>query len=319
MGTEAAASDWVVAVHGGAGGITRAEPPAQEHEVRAALAAALSEAGRVLEAHGSAIDAVEAAVVVLEDSPHFNAGRGAVFTSAGTIELDAAIMSGAELTGGAVSGVTRIRNPVKAARAVMEHSPHVLLYGDGAEAFARTRDLEFVDPSYFRTEERWRQLESAQKAAESLPLRALPDAPSDRKHGTVGAVALDVHGNLAAATSTGGLTNKRFGRIGDSPILGAGTYADNGSCAVSATGQGEYFIRLAAARTICARVELKGETVEQAARAVIEDRLTTLGGDGGVIVLDRNGRVAMVMNTPGMNRGSLRRGGQPEVKLFADE
>jgi L-asparaginase / beta-aspartyl-peptidase len=319
MNLAADEADWVVVVHGGAGGISRDDPQPHETEVRAALASALEAAGRVLEGRGSAIDAVQAAVVLLEDSPFFNAGRGAVFTSAGTIELDAAIMDGADLRGGAVSGVTRIKNPVKAARAVMDHSPHVLLYGEGAEAFARTQNLEFVDPSYFRTEERWQQLERARKAERALPPDALPDASADRKHGTVGAVALDVQGNLAAATSTGGLTNKRFGRIGDSPILGAGTYADNRSCAVSATGQGEYFIRLAAARTICARVELKGESVGRAARTVVEERLVELGGEGGVIVVDRRGRVAMVMNTPGMNRGSLRRGGKPKVKLFADE
>lgn len=315
--THADRPDWAVAIHGGAGSISRDAPVAHEPEIRTVLAQSLRAAGDILAKGGTALDAVQAAVVVLEDSPYFNAGRGAVFTAEGTNELDAAIMDGLKLRAGAVSGLTHVKNPVKAARAVMEASPHVFMYGAGAEAFLRTQPIEFVDPSYFRTDERWEQLERARRI-DKRPLEAFA-SPAERYLGTVGAVALDRDGNLAAATSTGGLTNKKFGRIGDTPVIGAGTYADNRSCAVSATGEGEYFIRLAVARTLCARVEFDGESIERAARAVIEDRLTALGGEGGVIVIDRTGRIATAMNTPGMSRGRLVAGGEPEVKLYADE
>ncbi len=314
----AAERDWVVAIHGGAGGITRDAPPTHEVQVRAALAHALLTAGAVLDGGGEAIDAVQAAVVTMEDSPYFNAGRGAVFTADGTNELDASIMRGDDLRAGAVAGVRRIKNPILAARAVLDTSPHVLLAGVGAEQFAAHAGLSMVEPEYFRTEERWQQLERARAKSTELPLAALAN-PIDHKYGTVGAVALDAKGNLAAATSTGGLTNKRFGRIGDSPIIGAGTYADNASCAVSATGQGEYFIRLAVARTICAEVEFGRKSLADAAKDVIEGRLAMLGGEGGVVAIEASGSVVMVMNTPGMNRGSLARGGEPMVKLFADE
>jgi beta-aspartyl-peptidase (threonine type) len=317
MAADADRPAWVIAVHGGAGGIDRSAPPAHEAGIRLALADALRAGGAVLARGGASLDAVEAAVVLLEDSPLFNAGRGAVFTADGTNELDAAIMDGAGLRTGAVAGVRRVRNPVRAARAVMEHSPHVFLYGDGAEAFARTQSIELVDPSYFRTEERWQQLERARR--EATLGRAARAKPADDHFGTVGAVALDAHGNLAAATSTGGLTNKRYGRIGDSPVIGAGTYADNRSCAVSATGEGEFFIRLAAARTLCAAVEFAGASVDDAARDVIQRRLTALGGKGAVIVLAPDGTVAMAMNTGGMSRGSLAAGSEPVVKLYADE
>lgn len=309
---------WIVVIHGGAGGITRAAPPRHEQVVRATLADALTAAGDLLHANGSAIDAVQAAVVVMEDSPVFNAGRGAVFTADGTHELDASIMRGDDLAAGAVAGVRRVKNPILAARAVLDRSPHVLLAGAGADVFAEQTGLMMVDPAYFSTEERRLQLVRAQEADAQLPLAALAN-PSDAKYGTVGAVALDRHGNLAAATSTGGLTNKRFGRVGDSALFGAGTFADNRSAAVSATGQGEFFIRLAAAHAICARIELGGCSLADAADEVINRRLRDLGGEGGVIAVDRAGEFVMTMNTLGMNRGVLREGCIASVKLFADE
>jgi beta-aspartyl-peptidase (threonine type) len=310
--------DWVIVVHGGAGGLDRAQPLVEEAAMRTALGDALRAGGAVLESGGRALDAVETAVVLLEDSPLFNAGRGAVFTASGTIELDASIMDGDGLRAGAVAGVQRIRNPVRAARAVMDHSRHVFLNGVGAEAFAETQGLERVDPAYFHTDARWRQLEGERERERARESGHRAQTRPDH-HGTVGAVALDRGGHLAAATSTGGLTNKRYGRIGDSPVIGAGTYADDRSCAVSATGEGEYFIRLAVARTICAQVEYAGASIDVAARAAIAE-VGRLGGEGGVIVVDGAGRVAMVMNTTGMSRGRFEAGGAPPaVKLFAEE
>jgi L-asparaginase / beta-aspartyl-peptidase len=288
-----------IVIHGGAGTMKRADiSPEIEGEIRAALNAALDAGDRVLQSGGTALDAVGAAIVVLEDSPHFNAGKGAVFSAEGRNELDASIMDGATLRAGAIAGVHRVKNPIRLARAVMEKTKHVMLVGEGAEDFARSAGIELVDPAYFRTEHRWQQLQEAQakeKAGAATPL------PPSAYFGTVGAVALDAQGRLAAATSTGGMTNKRWNRVGDSPIIGAGTYAD-ARCAVSGTGWGEFFIRLSVAHDICARVAYGGATVAAAAEEVLMKRVPELGGDGGVIAMDAQGRIAMPFNTEGMYR-----------------
>jgi len=311
---EATMSDrgWSIAIHGGAGTMDRATmSEAQRAEYEAALGTALDVGAKVLAAGGSALDAVEAAVVVLEDDPHFNAGRGAVFTYNGTNELDASIMDGRDRAAGAATGLTHVKNPVRLARAVMENSPHVFLSGAGAEEFARGQDIELVDPDWFATPERWRQLQE-------LKAKNLGWFDVDLKYGTVGAVAVDRTGHLAAATSTGGLTGKRWGRIGDSPVIGAGTYADDRACAVSATGTGEFFIRAGVAHEICARMRLLGETAQAAADAVIAD-VGALGGDGGVIVAAPGGGTVFAFNTPGMYRGRADSSGMREVAIFAGE
>ncbi len=304
---------WSIAIHGGAGVIARASlTPEKEAAYRAGLDAALRAGGDVLDRGGAALDAVAAAVRVLEDNPLFNAGRGAVFTADGHNELDAAIMDGGSLRAGAVAGITRTRHPIDLARAVMEHSPHVLLSGAGADRFSLEQGLEQVDPRWFRTEERWQQL---------LRWRARQGQSAlDRTHlfGTVGAVAIDATGTLAAATSTGGTTGKRWNRIGDSPIIGAGTYAMNGRCAVSATGTGEYFIRESAARQICDRVAWKGESLAVAAQETIA-AIGAIGGDGGLIALGPDGRPVFAMNTSGMYRGQMTSGGAPQTAILADE
>jgi L-asparaginase / beta-aspartyl-peptidase len=282
---------------------------ADQSEYEAGLAAALDAGVAILVAGGSALDAVEAAVVALEDDPHFNAGRGSVFTHDGAIELDASIMDGRERAAGAVTGLTTVRNPVRLARAVMEHSPHVFLGGDGAEAFARERGLETVDPEWFATEERRRQLDI---------IKARGGFDAEVKYGTVGAVARDQEGHVAAATSTGGLTGKRWGRIGDSPVIGAGNYADDRACAVSATGAGEFFIRAGVAHEICTRMRLLGETAQAAADAVIAE-VGALGGDGGVIVAASDGSIAFSFNTPGMYRGRADSEGLREVAIFKSD
>jgi len=306
----------MVAIHGGAGVIGRTDmSPQLERDYREALAAALEAGNRVLAAGGPSIDAVVAAVCVMEDSPLFNAGRGAAFTAEGTNELDAAVMDGATLQAGAVTLVTCVKNPVKLAKVVMERTPHVMLAGAGAEAVARAHELEIVEPEYFFTQRRWDALQRM-KSAQTLARQATV-AESD-KHGTVGAVALDCAGNLAAATSTGGRTNKLPGRVGDSPIIGAGTYANNATAAVSATGEGEYFMREVAAHTLSALMEFKGWSVEQAAEHVILERLRTLGGSGGLIALDRKGNVCMPFSTAGMYRGCMKVGGAPEIGIFRD-
>jgi len=311
QGLEAAVP--VLVIHGGAGVIRKDLTPEKEKAVRADLESALHAGHAVLQKGGSSLDAVTQAILVLEDSPRFNAGKGAVFTHEGRNELDAAIMDGATLRAGAVAGVQRVKNPVLLARAVMEHSPHVMLAGDGAEAFARTAGIELVDPSYFRTEERWQQLQEALEADRerhaSSPGRAI-------HYGTVGAVALDSAGHLAAATSTGGMTDKRWGRVGDSPIIGAGTYA-NAHCAVSATGWGEFYIRTVAAHDICARVEYAKEPIAQAAKDVVMGAVPKLGGDGGVIALDAHGNFATPFNTDGMYRGWIGRDGKAHVAILA--
>lgn len=302
---------WKLVVHGGAGVIERDQlTPEQDREIRAALDRALAAGAAILAAGGDALDAVERAACVLEDDPHFNAGRGSVFTYQGTNELDAAIMDGRGRDAGAVTGVTATRNPVSLARAVMEHSPHVFLSREGADQFSREHGLEQAEPEWFATAERRRQLE-VMRADESHYFDA------ELKYGTVGAVAVDVHGHVAAATSTGGLTGKRWGRIGDTPIIGAGTYADDRSGAVSATGAGEYFIRAAAAHEICARMRMLGESARAAADQAIAD-VGALGGSGGVILVTPAGDAAWAFNTPGMYRGMASAEGR-RVAIYADE
>ncbi|MDZ3832699.1 MAG: isoaspartyl peptidase/L-asparaginase [Sphingopyxis sp.] len=303
---------WSLAIHGGAGVIERgALTPDKDKAYRAGLDAALRAGGAVLDQGGAALDAVATAVRVLEDDPLFNAGRGAVFTAEGRNELDAAIMDGRTQKAGAVAGVTRTRNPIDLARAVMEKSPHVMLSGAGADRFAVERGIAQVDPVWFRTEDRWQQM---------LRWREKQAAAVDPTHlfGTVGAVAIDSEGNLAAATSTGGMTGKRWGRIGDSPVIGAGTYAKNGWCAVSATGSGEYFIRESAARQLCDRVAWKGESLKAAAEATIM-AVGAIGGDGGLIAIGPDGRPAFAINDLGMYRGRMSAGQPPETAIFADE
>jgi beta-aspartyl-peptidase (threonine type) len=288
--------------------------PQLEAEYRAGLVAALQAGARILNDNGSALDAVEKAVTVLEDDPLFNAGRGAVFTASGRNELDASIMDGATLRAGAVAGVTRTRHPISLARAIMEKSPHVMLIGAGADAFAHDYGLEQVDPSFFFTERRWEEL-VRQLTKEGRPI---PVAET-REFGTVGTVALDRAGNLAAGTSTGGVRAKLPGRVGDTGIIGAGTYASNTSCAVSGTGAGEFFIRLALAHEICALVQYKNMSLQAAADEVIHSRLKTLQGDGGVIAVAPDGQLVWSFNTPGMFRARLAEGGQSEVAIYGDE
>ena len=307
-------ANWSLAIHGGAGSMRPdTMPEADRAPYLAGLEAALVAGTAVLAAGGSALDAVSAAVLVLEDDPHFNAGRGAVFTYHGTNELDAAIMDGATRKAGAVAGIGHTKNPVKLARAVMEHSPHVMLSGAGAEEFGREQGVEQVDPDWFATPERWRQLQE-------LKAKKLGWFDVDLKYGTVGAVACDMAGHLAAATSTGGLTGKRWGRIGDSPLIGAGTYADDRSCAVSATGAGEAFIRAGVAHEIGARIRLAGEDLQAAAEAVLADAQAlgqdSGGGDGGVIVVGADGATTFAFTTPGMYRARADSNGLHEVAIF---
>ncbi|GAA4349150.1 isoaspartyl peptidase/L-asparaginase [Variovorax defluvii] len=311
----------MIAIHGGAGTISAASLDASAAQAYHDALRAIVQAGQSLLLKGApALDAVCLAVEMLEDCPLFNAGHGAVFTAAETHELDAAVMNGADLRAGAVAGVSRIRRPVRAARAVMEEGAHVLLAGAGAEAFAREHGLEMVEPGYFSTEARRAQLHHA-KGAKRVLLdhdgAAAAGAPLDegRKFGTVGAVALDQHGHLAAATSTGGMTNKRVGRIGDSPLIGAGTYADDKRAAVSCTGSGEMFIRAAAAYDVCARMRYAGQSLAQAAQAVVMQSLPAIGGSGGLIAVDRLGNVCMPFNTEGMYRGHARGTDAPQTAI----
>jgi beta-aspartyl-peptidase (threonine type) len=316
---------WGIVMHGGAGNFTIAGLEERREPMRVAMTEALSAGHMVLAGGGSSLDAIQAAIVVLEDSPLFNAGRGAVFTHDGTNELDASVMDGSTHRAGAVAGVKRIKNPILLARLVMEKSPHVMLSGDGAEAFAVEQGgIELVDPKYFHTDRAWDALQRAieeEREKVKTGASARPamerDAPA-AYFGTVGAVALDRQGNLAAGTSTGGMTNKRFGRVGDSPIIGAGTYASNQSCGISSTGHGEYFIRYSVARDICARVEYKALAVQAAADEVVQQVLKKAGGEGGVVGLDRFGNVAMSFNTTGMSRGYIGPDGKAVV-MFTNE
>lgn len=307
---EPAPPHWALAIHGGAGVISKDMPEERRKEYYAGLEKAMAAGKKVLTGGGTALDAVEQVILVLEDDPLFNAGKGAVYTHEGTHELDAAIMDGSDRSCGAVTGIKTVKHPILLARLVMEKSPHVFMAGAGAEAFAERFGLERVENSYFDTERRW---DALQKALE----REKKQGDWTGKFGTVGAAALDTHGNLAAATSTGGLTNKRFGRIGDVPVIGAGTYADNGTCALSGTGQGEQFIRHTVTRTIAARVEYLGETCAEAAKQVIHQRLQP--GDGGVIGVGRDGGIVWEFNSEGMFRGAADSNGRFEVKIWQDE
>jgi beta-aspartyl-peptidase (threonine type) len=280
---------------------------------------------RILESGGSSLDCVEAVIRMLEDSPLFNAGKGAVFTNEGINELDSSIMDGATLKAGAVAGLKRIKNPISLARLVMEKSPHVMMVREGAEAFAKQNGVEMVDPKYFFTERRWKDLQDAKKEEEQKSRTTKPtdrktssSASGEKKYGTVGAVALDKAGNLAAGTSTGGMTNKRFGRVGDSPIIGAGTYANNRTCAVSATGHGEYFIRSVVAYDISAMMEYGKLSLKEAADKVVMDKLVKLGGEGGVIAIDKDGNIAMPFNSLGMYRGYVGADGKAVVEIYKD-
>lgn len=321
---------WALAAHGGAGVITRERlKPEQEAAYRAAMAAVAEAGAAVLRAGGAAMDAVEAAVRLLEDDPLFNAGRGATFTAEGRVELDASIMDGRTLAAGAVAGLTATRHPISAARAVMEASDHVMLMGEGADAFAGSRGLEPAEPAWFFTERRWRGLEKALAEA-GLPIPPRPagaGAPDARlslvhdegKHGTVGVVALDMNGDVAAGTSTGGTTAKRWGRVGDSPVIGAGTYATNRAGAVSCTGAGEYFIRLGVAHEICALVEHAGLSLQAAVDRVVQRDLTALGGEGGVIAVAPDGQTAWSFNTAGMYRARIAEGEPLVVGVYGDD
>lgn len=298
--TESPRPEYVLVIHGGAGVMDKKDfTPELEKAYTDKLQDALDSGQSILKQGGSALDAVTAAVVIMEDSPLFNAGKGSVFSETGENEMDAAIMNGKDISAGAVAGVRTIKNPILAARAVMEQTPHVMLVRDGAEKFAREHGLEIVDPSYFFTQRRWDAYQQA------------------HQHGTVGAVALDRSGNLAAATSTGGMTNKMTGRVGDTPIIGAGTYANNKTCAVSATGHGEYFIRYTVAYDISALMEYKNLALTEAAHEVIFNKLLPVGGDGGVIAVDKDGNYTMTFNSSGMFRGVVTANGTKEIAIFA--
>ena len=307
-----------LAIHGGAGTIERSNmTPEHEREYRGGLERALTAGYEILKRGGSSLDATEAAVRVLEDDPHFNAGRGSVFTSAGTNEMDASIMDGKTLKAGAVGSVQHIKNPINLARLVMEKSPHVMLDCAGAEAFAKANGIELVDQKYFFTQQRWdalQKMKDAEKHRASGNGKRFIITDQDR-HGTVGAVALDQEGNLAAATSTGGTTNKMPGRIGDTPVIGAGTYANNQTCAVSCTGDGEYFIRAVAAHEVSALMEHGGMNLQDAARTAL-DTVKQLGGTGGLIAIDRNGEIALPFNSNGMYRGYVDPNGKFVVEIY---
>jgi beta-aspartyl-peptidase (threonine type) len=309
---------YALVIHGGAGTILKKNmTPEKEAAYKAALELALKKGHEVLKNGGTSMDAVCAAVNVLEDSPLFNAGKGAVFTAEGKNEMDAAIMNGKTLEAGAVAGIRHIKNPILLARAVMEKSSHLMLTGEGAEQFARTQGFRMMPEKYFYTPERWQSL---QKAKDLEKHGTKPEAmPADKKHGTVGAVAVDKEGNLAAATSTGGMTNKKWGRVGDAPILGAGTYADNATCAVSCTGHGEYFIRAVVAHDVAARMAYKGIPLEQAADEVVMKRLVEMHGEGGLIAIDRNGNIAMPFNSAGMYRGAITWDGVITTAIYKNE
>ena len=324
---------FAIAIHGGAGTILKSQmSDSLESAYKEVLSKAVSEGHEILSKGGSALDAVVASINILEDSPLFNAGKGAVFTQDQTNELDASIMDGASLNAGAVAGVKHIKNPINLARSVMEKSPHVFMYGTGAEAFAKEQGFSMVDQDYFFTQSRFEHLMRVQDAENNASASSQDPAHlmneklaffdpilKASKFGTVGCVALDKEGNLAAGTSTGGMTNKRFGRIGDAPIIGAGTYANNKSCAVSATGWGEYFIRGVVAHDISAMIEYGGFDLEQSTSAVIDKKIPELGGDGGVIAMDKYGNISMRFNTPGMYRAQIDTSGAMTVGIYKSD
>lgn len=310
---------FAIVIHGGAGTILKVAMTAEKEQAyRLTLTLSLNAGYDILESGGSALDAVQAAINVMEDSPLFNAGKGAVFTHEGLNEQDACIMDGATRNAGAVAAVRRIRNPINLARLVLDRSKHVLLAGQGAEAFAVAGGMELVDKDYFYTDQRWEQLQKAieKEKAEGHEQTRLDHSDDRDRIGTVGAVALDKRGNLAAATSTGGMTNKRFGRVGDSPIVGAGTYAHNETCAVSTTGVGEYFMRAVTAYDVAALMAYKGFSVKDAAEEAVMVKLTEMGGSGGLIAIDRKGRIAMPFNSAGMYRGYRLPGEEAVVAIF---
>lgn len=322
--SDSAATKYVLVIHGGAGTIRKNTMTAEkEAAYKAALTKALETGYAAIKAGKGSLDAVEAAIHILEDSPLFNAGKGAVFTNEGKNEMDAAIMDGSNLMAGSVAGVTVIKNPISAARAVMEKSEHVMMAGAGAEKFAKQAGLEIVDPAYFFTQDRWDGLQkaikadSAKNAADHRNKKTyrLGTENKDYKFGTVGCVALDNKGNLAAGTSTGGMTNKKYGRIGDAPIIGAGTYANNNTAAISCTGWGEFYIRTVVAHDISALMEYKGLSIAEASKTVL-DKMAKLGGNGGLIALDKKGNMTMPFNTEGMYRGSVTADGKIEVLIY---
>ena len=305
--------NYTLVIHGGAGNITPANLPTEKaSEFKAKLTEVLKHGDSILKAGGKSLDAVESCVRMMEDCPLFNAGKGSVFNAEGKNEMDAAIMDGETGLAGAVAGVTTIRNPITAARAVMGKSNHVMLSGKGAETFASEQGLEIVSPDYFFTQSRWDAYLKAKANADSMD-------NMDKKHGTVGCVAVDKYGNLAAATSTGGMTLKKYGRIGDTPVIGAGTYADNNTCAVSATGHGEFFIRNVVAYDVAAIMKYKGSTLAEAANEVVMIKLKNQGGIGGIIAVDKNGNIAMPFNTSGMFRGFVKSDGEIKVKMFSEK
>ncbi len=314
--------NYVLVIHGGAGTILKSQmTPEKEAAYKAKLTEALQSGYAVLKKGGKSLDAVEAAVMIMEDSPLFNAGKGAVFTNEGKNEMDAAIMDGKTLKAGSVAGVTTIKNPITAARAVMDKSEHVMMTGKGAEKFAGLAGCKIVDPSYFYTDDRWNGLQKAKDAEKENQKTGAKTSFSglknhDHKFGTVGALALDNNGDLAAATSTGGMTNKKYGRVGDAPIIGAGTYANNKTVAISCTGWGEYFIRAVVAYDISALMEYKKMTVKASADEVLMKKVPALGGDGGLIALDKNGNMTMPFNTAGMYRGAITKDGKIEVYIY---
>ncbi|MES2656540.1 MAG: isoaspartyl peptidase/L-asparaginase [Bacteroidota bacterium] len=310
------ANQHAIAIHGGAGTILRSlMTPEKEAQYKQGLQNALEAGSKILSAGGSSLDAVEAAVMSLENFPLFNAGRGAVFTNKGTHEMDASIMEGKTLQAGAVSGISQVQNPVHLAKVIMQKSGHVFLQGKDAEQFAKTMQLPFQPDEYFYTEERYKQWQDV-KDTDGYQLDHTVLETGEKKFGTVGAVAIDTAGNLAAATSTGGMTNKRFGRVGDSPIIGAGTYANNNTCAISCTGHGEFFMRAVVAYDISCLMEYKGYSLQQACNYVVKDKLVKMGGEGGLIALDKLGNIELSFNSDGMYRGFLRQGEKVFIGIY---
>jgi len=320
MPAEGVSPKYSLVIHGGAGTITRDRLTADtEASIRAKLTEALEAGQTILADGGTSLDAIQASIMVMENSAHFNAGYGAVFTAEGRNELDAAIMDGSDLNAGAITGVTRVKNPITLARAVMDKSRHVMFSGSGAEEFAEDVGVEMVDPSYFYTERRWKSLQNFLERQKEKDTATVYEEKPAFKFGTVGAVAIDQHGNIAAGTSSGGMTGKMFGRVGDVPIIGAGTYANNKSCGVSATGHGEYFIRATVAHSICALMEYAGMSLEDAAQKIVMEQLVEMKGSGGIIAVDKDGNTALAFNSRGMYRGSVTNIKPLTTGIFDDE